>query len=186
MTEAWRPRDEPDVVELRTERLLLRGWVAADRGPFAALNADPEVMEHFPSVLSRGESNAMVARIRQHFVKHGYGLWAVERDGEFLGFTGLAWTDVLAAEPEGAPALEVGWRLARSAWGHGYATEAATAALAYGLTVAPEIVSLTALTNTRSQAVMDRIGLHRVRKFDHPRTDLPQRLRPHVLYANRV
>ncbi len=183
MAEAWRPRDEPEVVELRTERLLLRGWVAADRGPFAALNADPEVMEHFPAVLSRGESNALVARIRQHFVKHGYGLWAVEADGEFLGFTGLAWTDVLRSEPEGAPALEVGWRLARSAWGHGYATEAAAAALAYGLTVARRVVSVTATTNSRSQAVMERIGLRRVREFDHPRPDLPEHLRRHVLYA---
>ena len=179
VAEAWRARDEPEVVALRTERLLLRGWLPADRAPFAALNADPEVVAHLPGPLSRGQSNALTARIRAHFVEHGYGLWAVEGPEGFVGFTGLQWTDVL-----GAPALEVGWRLARAAWGRGYATEAGRAALAHGLQVAPQVVSFTALTNTRSEAVMRRLGMRRVREFDHPRADLPERLRRHVLYAS--
>ncbi len=180
VAEAWRPRDEPEVVALRTPRLLLRGWLPADRVPFAALNADPEVMEHFPAPLTRGQSNATLTRIRAHLAEHGYGLWAVQAPEGFVGFTGLQWTDVL-----GAPALEVGWRYARSAWGRGYATEAARAALAFGRQQAPEVVSFTALSNLRSQAVMERIGLRRVREFDHPRPDLPERLRRHVLYATR-
>ena len=109
---------------------------------------------------------------------HGYGLWAVEVDGPFAGFTGLAWSDVT-----GEPALEVGWRLASAYWGHGYTTEAAGAALDVGLRQAPEVVSFTAVANQRSERVMRRLGMRRVREFDHPRADLPERLRRHVLYA---
>jgi ribosomal-protein-alanine N-acetyltransferase len=175
---AWADRDEPDVPELRTERLLLRAWLPDDRVPFAALNADPEVMEHFPGPMSRSASNALLVKVRAHFAAHGYGLWAVEAPEGFVGFTGLQWSDW-----SGTRELEIGWRLARSAWGKGYATEAATAALAYGLGVVPRVVSFTALSNVRSQAVMKRIGLVREREFDHPREDLPERLRRHVLYA---
>lgn len=177
---AWGDREEPDVPELRTDRLLLRGWLPSDRAAFAALNADTEVMEHFPAPLSRSASNALVARIRTHFLEHGYGLWAVEAPEGFIGFTGLQWSDW-----SGARELEIGWRLARSAWGNGYATEAATAALAYGLGVVPRIVSFTSVGNVCSRAVMERIGLTREREFDHPREDVPERLKRHVLYATR-
>lgn len=162
---------------IRTQRLLLREWREDDLAPFAALNADPVVMAHFPSVLTREQSDAAVARVRAHFVEHGYGLWAVEVDGELAGWTGLAWTDVT-----GTRELEVGWRYAQRFWGRGLATEAATAALAYGLTVAPRVVSLTAVTNERSWRLMERIGMRREREFDHPREDLGP-LRRHVLYA---
>jgi len=164
--------------ELRTERLLLREWLPEDREPFAALNADPVVMEHFPAPLTREQSDALADRIATHFAVHGYGLWAVESQGRFAGFTGLAWTDVT-----GERALEVGWRLARWAWGCGLATEAARAALDVGLRQAPEVVSFTAVTNERSQRVMERLAMRRVREFDHPRPDVPERLRRHVLYA---
>ena len=163
---------------IRTERLLLRTWRDDDLGPYAALNADPAVMEHFPSVLTRPESDASAARIRAHLAEHGYGLWAVEVEGEFAGFTGLAWSDVT-----GALEFEVGWCLAHRFWGRGLATEAAAAALAHGLTVAPRVVSFTALTNERSWRLMERIGMHREREFDHPRTDLGH-LRRHVLYSS--
>jgi ribosomal-protein-alanine N-acetyltransferase len=171
-----------------TERLLLRRWRSDDLVPFAALNADPEVMEHFPAPLTRAESDALVARIEQGFDEHGYGLWAVEvtATGELIGFTGL----VLQTFPAPfTPAVEVGWRLARSAWGHGYATEAATAALAvgfdgYGL---DEIVSMTAASNLRSQAVMRRLGMTRdpADDFLHPKVPPGHRLQPHVLYRLR-
>ena len=164
--------------ELRTERLLLREWRDSDLEPFAALNADPAVMEHFPGVLTRAESDAVVDRIRTHFAVHGYGLWAVEAEGCFAGFTGLGWSGVT-----GVRALEVGWRLATAYWGRGYATEAARAALDVGLRQVPEVVSFTALTNAPSQRVMQRLGMRRVREFDNPRPDLPERLRRHVLYA---
>jgi ribosomal-protein-alanine N-acetyltransferase len=156
---------------------VLREWRDDDLAPFAALNADPVVMEHFPAVLDRAQSDALVGRIRDHVAEHGYGLWAVEVDGAFAGFTGLQWSEVT-----GTRELEVGWRLARPYWGRGLATEAATAALSYGLQQVPRVVSFTAMTNERSWRVMERIGMRREREFDHPRADLGH-LRRHVLYA---
>jgi ribosomal-protein-alanine N-acetyltransferase len=172
-------------VSVETERLLLREWREDDLEPFAALNADPVVMEHFPNTLTRVESDALVGRINAHFADHGYGLWALEvRDtGEFIGFTGLAWQTYPA---HFTPAVEIGWRLQQSAWGHGYASEAARAALAVGFENAglAEIVSLTAVTNVRSQRVMQRIGMTHdpADDFAHPNIPDGHRLQPHVLY----
>jgi ribosomal-protein-alanine N-acetyltransferase len=172
--------------ELRTDRLLLRRWRDSDRVPFAALNADPEVMQHFPGLLTRDESDALIDRIEQHFDEHGYGLWAVEvvEPANFIGFVGLQWATF---ETWFTPALETGWRLARHAWGHGYASEAARAAVSYGFDHAgvDEIVSFTVPANLRSQAVMTRIGLHRdaSRDFGHPRFPPGHPIREHVLYC---
>ncbi|HUR13192.1 MAG TPA: GNAT family N-acetyltransferase [Mycobacteriales bacterium] len=164
--------------EISTERLVLRTWRPSDREPFAALNADPVVMEHFPAVLTRQDSDAFVDRIESHFAQHGYGLWALEHDGEFLGFTGLSWAEGLPM----SPCLEVGWRLAQHAWGHGYATEAARAALEVGLEQADSVVSFTAVRNERSWRVMERLGMHRESVFEHPRVPAGSPLRPHYLY----
>ena len=170
---------------LDTERLHLRRWRFFDRPPFAALNADPEVMAHFPSTLTEEESDALVDRIRAQFDELGYGLWALEvrGQGEFIGFTGLALQTFPAPF---TPAVEVGWRLARSAWGKGYAIEAARAAVADGFERVglEEIVSLTAVTNRRSQAVMERLGMTRdpAEDFEHPNVPEGSPLRPHVLY----
>jgi RimJ/RimL family protein N-acetyltransferase len=163
----------------------MRRWREEDREPFAALNADPVVMEYFPSTLTRQESDALIVRIEAQLDTLGYGLWALEvRDtGEFIGFTGLA---VQTFPAHFTPAVEVGWRLRRSAWGDGYATEAALAALDYGFDIADldEIVSMTATTNLRSQRVMQRIGMTRDPgdDFDHPNVPDGHRLKPHVLY----
>ncbi len=171
--------------ELRTERLLLRPWRPEDRAPFAAMNADPQVMEHFLSVLSPAESDAFVDRIEAGFDEHGYGLWAVEVTGvaPFIGFVGLA---AQGAEFPFGPAIEVGWRLARRYWGMGYATEGARAALQCGAEVfgITEFVSMTAKTNLPSQRVMRRLGMsHDARDdFDHPRIPVGHALRRHVLY----
>jgi RimJ/RimL family protein N-acetyltransferase len=175
----------PNVDGLRTPRLHLRRWRAEDRAPFGALNSDPEVMRHFPATLSRAESDAFVDRIEAGFAESGYGLWAIEvvATGEFIGFTGLSNPRFTAPF---MPAVEIGWRLARPAWGHGYATEAARAAMADGFARVGliEIVSFTAVGNEPSRAVMRRIGMtHRVDDdFDHPKLDPGHRLRRHVLY----
>ena len=174
--------------ELRTERLLLRGWRESDRQPFATMNADPAVVEFLNGSLTREQSDAMVDRVEASWALKGYGLWAVQViDGpEFIGYVGL-W-DALFEAPF-TPAIEVGWRLARCAWGRGFASEAARAALRYGCETLglPEVVSFTAATNLRSRAVMERIGMTRdlARDFDHPSVPVGSPLRPHVLYRLR-
>jgi ribosomal-protein-alanine N-acetyltransferase len=170
---------------MRTERLILRRWRDSDREPFAAINADPVVMEFFPAKLSRADSDATIARIEAGFDEYGFGLWAVELAGtaEFIGFTGLS---VPRFTAHFTPAVEIGWRLARSAWGHGYATEAARGALTTGFTDhgLAEIVSFTTTMNTRSRAVMARLGMSHDphEDFDHPTIGEGSPLRRHVLY----
>jgi RimJ/RimL family protein N-acetyltransferase len=173
------------VPELRTARLVLRAWRDDDFAPFAALNADPVVMEHFPSVLTRAESDAMADSLRTELAHDGLGLWAVEVPGvaPFVGFIGLARP---AFDAHFTPAVEIGWRLAREAWGKGYATEGARAALDFGFATAglDEIVSFTTAGNARSRRVMERLGLRHdpADDFDHPRLPKGHRLRHHVLY----
>jgi len=171
--------------ELRTDRLLLRRWLPADLEPFAAMNADPRVSEYLPTVLSREQSDAFVARAEAHFDKHGFGLWAVEicDEGSFAGFVGLS-TPRFDAHFQ--PSVEIGWRFDPAHWGRGYATEGARAALAYGFDAAglPEIVSFTVPANARSRRVMEKIGMtyDPADDFDHPLLPEGHPLRRHVLY----
>ncbi len=176
---------------IRTERLLLRAWTADDREPFAQMNADPRVMEFFPAVLDRAGSDALADRAEAHIARHGWGLWALEvtageHRGRFAGFTGLA---VPAWEAPFTPCVEIGWRLPAWAWGHGYASEAARAALRFAFTelALPEVVSFTAVPNARSQAVMRRIGMTRDPSgdFDHPGVPDGHPLERTVLYRLR-
>jgi RimJ/RimL family protein N-acetyltransferase len=168
-----------------TERLRMREWTAADRAPFAALNADPEVMRHFPSPLTRPQSDALADRLQTQLTEQGWGLWALEVRGNqmFIGFTGLARPGFQA---HFTPAVEIGWRLRRSAWGQGYATEAATAALAFAFRELrlTEIVSFTSAGNHASRAVMQRIGMTHdaADDFDHPLLPSGHPLQRHVLY----
>jgi RimJ/RimL family protein N-acetyltransferase len=171
--------------ELRTERLRLRRWRRSDRESFAVLNADPNVMEFYPAPLTRAQSDAMVERIEAGFDRLHYGLWAVDvtATGTFAGYVGLA---PATFEAHFTPAVEVGWRLDRPHWGHGYATEAARAAVADGferLGLA-EIVSFTAVVNHRSERVMQKIGMTRNpgEDFDHPSLPRGHPLQRHVLY----
>ena len=149
------------------------------------MNADPQVMRHFPARLSRAESDAWVDRIAAGFAANGHGLWALEvRDtGEFIGYTGLQPANFQA---HFTPAVEIGWRLARSAWGHGYATEAARAAVTHGFGPGglTEIMSWTVPANERSRAVMRRLGMTHdpADDFDHPRLPAGHPMRRHVLY----
>lgn len=174
--------DAPTIV---TARLRLRAWEERDRAPFAALNADPVVMEHFPGPMTRAESDAMVDRIHARWAADGFGLWAVDRldDGRFTGFVGLA---PPTFEASFTPCVEIGWRLVPAAWGQGFATEAAEAALAFGFETVglDEIQSWTIPANTRSQAVMTRIGMTHdpADDFDHPRFPEGHRLQRHVRY----
>jgi len=170
---------------ITTERLILRRWREEDREPFAALNADPEVMRYFPRRLSRQESDGFIDRIEARFEAQGNGQWAVERreDGLFLGYTGLS---PATFEAPFTPCIEVGWRFARSAWGHGYATEAGRAALRFGFEVLDleRILSWTSTLNLPSIAVMERLGMRHdpADDFDHPLVVPGDPLRRHVLY----
>jgi RimJ/RimL family protein N-acetyltransferase len=172
-----------------TKRLILRRWRDDDLAPYATLNADARVMEYFPAVLSRAESDAQAARIRKHWDDHGFGLWAVEVAGgaPFVGFIGLQRVPFEAAF---TPAVEVGWRLAFDAWGHGYATEGARAALerGFGELGLREIVAMTVASNERSRRVMQRLGMRRAdgEDFDHPRLPEGHPLRRHILYRLAV
>jgi RimJ/RimL family protein N-acetyltransferase len=170
--------------QLGTARLVLRPWRDDDLAAFAALNADPRVMEHFPAPLSRAESDAAAGRIRAAFDQHGHGLWAVELPGvaPFIGFAGLGHPGFPPLEHT----VEIGWRLAAEHWGQGYATEAGRAALraAFVHLGLAEIVSFTTPANRRSRRVMDRLGLRRdpAGDFDHPRLPAGHPLRRHVVY----
>src|SRR6185369_11871621 len=171
--------------EILTERLRLRPWVATDREPFAALNADALVMEHFLATLSRDESDAMADRIQATFQKQGFGFWAVEIPSvvSFAGFIGLS---VPSFETHFTPCVEIGWRLAREYWDQGFATEGAAAALryAFGTLQLTEVVAFTATGNAPSRRVMEKLGMRYdpAGDFDHPLIPRGHRLSRHVLY----
>ncbi len=171
--------------EIRTARLVLRDWRDSDLEPLAAMNGHPRVAEYLPAPLTRAESDALAARVRAAIAEHGIGPWVLEAPGRapFVGFAGLArprW------QAHFTPCVEVAWRLAAAHWGRGYATEAARAALTYGLETLglPEIVSFTVAANTRSWRVMVALGMARVPDgdFDHPRLPEGHALRRHILY----
>ena len=169
----------------RTARLVLREWSDSDADPFAALCADVEVMEFFPSTMSREESSAMIDRVSQRISDDGFGLWAVEIDGHFAGYTGLSRASAISGTSF-TPCVEVGWRLAKWAWGKGYASEAARESLRIGFQEFQlnEIFSWTTRTNVRSESVMSRIGMKRRPDldFDHPNT--PNWWgQPHIVYS---
>jgi len=170
---------------VETERLRLREWRDEDLEPFARMNADPRVMEFFPSLLTPEETAAGMERAREHWARHGFGWWAAElkETGEFIGFLGLA---VPGFEAHFTPCVEIGWRLAAEQWGRGLATEGARASLRYGFEELgmKEIVSFTTVSNVRSRRVMEKIGMTRnpADDFEHPGIAEGNPLRRHVLY----
>jgi RimJ/RimL family protein N-acetyltransferase len=176
---------------LETARLWLRGWEEEDIAPFAALNADPRVMAHFPALLMPGQSLDLAVACHTHIQDYGFGLWAVERksDRAFIGFCGL---QTVRFEGPLNGKVEIGWRLAHKYWGQGLAHEAATVALAHGLAARaagglglPSVHAFTTPANTRSLALMQRLGMARTPDldFDHPKLPPGHRLRPHVVYV---
>lgn len=170
---------------LMTERIRLRQWQPADLPSLTALCTNDRVMEFFPTLLNEAEINAFFQRHQQMITIRGFGFWLAERrdNNAFIGFIGLS-------EPKFSahftPCVEIGWRLMPHAWDQGFATEGAKACLQYGFERLglPEIVSLTARINVRSEAVMKRLGMHRDSSddFDHPLVTAGHRLRPHILY----
>jgi ribosomal-protein-alanine N-acetyltransferase len=163
---------------------VLRPWRDEDLAPFARLNGDPRVMEHFPAALSREQSDALAARIRAHFPQHGFGLWAVQTpELAFAGFVGLS---IPGFRAHFTPCVEIGWRLAAEAWGRGYASEGARAAVEFGFAELglDEIVSFTVPANRRSRRVMEKLGMRHdpADDFDHPALLADERMRRHVLY----
>lgn len=177
------PLEMVDPIEFETERLLLRQWRPADREPFAALNADSRVMEFFPAPLTRAESDAIADRCESLIRERGWGFWAAELKAsrEFIGFVGL---HTPSAELPFSPCVEIGWRLSRSHWGKGLASEAARGALRIGFVSLGlnEIVSFTAVGNFRSRAVMERLNMCESGTFEHPQVAEGNSLRLHCLY----
>ncbi|WP_322081385.1 GNAT family N-acetyltransferase [Burkholderia sp. BCC1972] len=177
--------------KIETERLTLRRWRASDAGALAAMHADPDVTAWLArGPMSVDEASDAIARFEAHFDAHGFGVWAVERraDAMLIGLCGLS-HEVRAMHPM-APCVEIMWRQARHAWGHGHAAEAAAAALAdgFGRAGLDEIFAWTADTNQRSRRVMERLGMLRrpARDFDHPALPDGHPLRPHVVYVARA
>ena len=173
------------MIHLETDRMLLRDWSGDDLEPFAAMNADEKVMEFYPATVSREDSDALAMRLQQDMDVIGFGHYAVEvkSTGDFIGYVGISQVRFPA---DFAPALEIGWRLAAESWGHGYATEAARACMVHAFSQfeIPDLVSFTTRGNTRSIAVMERIGMLRnpADDFEHPNLPAGHPLRPHVLY----
>ena len=173
---------------IETERLILRPWTDADRAPFVAMSADPAVMETLGGVLSEDQALAYIERAGQHLAIFGFTRWALERrsDGAFIGAVGLAPIHQSLPLPAG---FEMGWRLTRDAWGQGYATEAARAAIADGFERGglTEVFAFTSRPNLRSQAVMERVGFTRTPTldFDHRGLAKDHPLRPHLVWMAR-
>ncbi len=173
------------ITQLRTERLVLRPWRDDDLLPWAALNADPSVREFFPAPLNFEQSSQSMELFRSELEARGWGWWALEvvATGEFIGFAGLDPTD----ETSPVPGVEIGWRLAKPAWGHGYATEAAHVLLDFGFAERGlglgEILAITAAANLRSRAVMHRLGMTHDPSCDFDDPDMPPGpLRRSVVY----
>ena len=173
----------------QTDRLILRRWRESDLAPFAHMNADPRVMQYYPSTLTPVETRLMIERIQAHFALRNFGLWAAElRDtGDFVGYIGLNVPNFrLPTAPHPLVNVEIGWRLAHDHWGKGLATEGASAVLHYAFThlKLAEVISFTVPGNLRSRRVMEKIGMthNPADDFDHPRLPTNHRLSRHVLY----
>ena len=173
---------------LETERLVLRDWRAADAEDMHRLGADPEVMATLGPLMTFDDTVALIDRLVQRRARDGHCMWAAERrtDGRVIGFIGAQ----RGPEPQILGELEIGWRLARDCWGQGYATEGARATLDWLRANRPgePVIAITARINTRSQAVMERLGMTRnpARDFDHPAVPEGDPLRPHVLYEKAM
>ncbi|MFD1314050.1 GNAT family N-acetyltransferase [Namhaeicola litoreus] len=153
-----------------SERIGFRNWIKEDLSEFAMMNADAQVMEHFPNILTLSETKDFIKRLQDHYIEHGHNYFAAEliETGEFIGFIGLAYQDY---PTKYTPAVDVGWRLKNSAWGKGFATEGAERCLKFGFEELKlkRIISTCTEINTRSERVMNKIGMRKVGSFKHPK-----------------
>ena len=170
-------------VILHGSRLMLRPWREADLEPLYGINGDPESMRHFPSVMTRAQSDAWAERMQTHIEAHGWGFWVVEEIGgaPFVGVVGLM---NIPWEAPFTPAVEIGWRIAPAHRRRGYAEEAARMALSFGFGTLglKEIVAFTVPGNLPSWRLMERLGMRPDGEFDHPRLPADHPLRRHLLY----
>lgn len=174
----------PKIIQLKADKLLLRQWIPADLPEFARMNADPKVMEFFPEILEKSQSDQLGEKIRLDIESQGWGLWAIEllENHSFIGFAGLNKVDFGL---DFTPCIEIGWRLDRTWWGKGYATQAANRVLQFAFTQAKfaEIYSFTSIKNIRSRKLMQRINMVNTNQyFDHPGLNSNHPLAKHVLY----
>jgi RimJ/RimL family protein N-acetyltransferase len=166
-----------------SQRLRFRRWLDADKELFASMNANAEVMKFFPNRLTKEESDALIDRFENHHAEKGYGIWAVERkqDNSFIGFIGLL---EVGFEVDFKGVTEIGWRLDKKFWKRGYAAEGAKACLTYAFNDLKlnEVYSFTSILNSPSETVMKRIGMTKVKEFEHPKLEKDSPLKRHVLY----
>jgi len=153
----------------KSERLGFRNWRFSDFEELVKMNSDPEVMEYFPSTLSEKETENLLERLIKHYDDYGYTYFAIEilKTGELIGFIGLAYQTY---ETEFSPATDIGWRLKKSAWGKGYATEGAKRCLEYAFNELKinKVFSVCTIDNSKSENVMNKIGMTKKGEFDHP------------------
>ena len=172
------------MTQLISPRLILRPWGERDSEPFARMSSDPLVMRYFPSTLNRAQVDALIARLKTAMQQKGYGIWVVEakQTGDFIGCVGL---QDLTTDFEFYPGVELAWRLQTSAWGHGYATEAAKACVDFGFNTLglEQLVAFTSVANMASQKVMQRLGMQYSGTFYHPKLEKSSHLCEHVLYS---
>lgn len=154
----------------KSERLGFRNWMKNDLAEFAEINADVEVMEHFPKLLTESETVRFIDRLQKHFKKNNYNYFATEilETGELIGFIGLAYQDY---KTDFTPATDIGWRLKKSAWGNGYATERAKRCLefAFNNLRLDTVISICTEKNTKSESVMKKLGMKKIGEFNHPK-----------------
>lgn len=167
----------------QSERLGFREWKNTDSLPFSKMNMDLEVMEFFPRILTKVESNNLVEKIKLMFAEYNYGLYAVDRldSNEFMGFIGF-WHPNF--ESEFTPCIEIGWRIKRQEWNNGFATEGASRCLKFGFENLnfSEVVSLTSTVNLKSERVMKKIGMTKLGEFEHPDIQDKSILKKHIIY----
>ncbi len=168
---------------IETPRLILRQWLPEDYPSFAQMSKNPKVMQYFPKLLSRSESDALIDKFHDIIDRQGWGFWAVELKAthQFIGFVGL---HEQTTQFSFSPCVEIGWRLDQAYWGQGYAKEAAQAALkfAFDQLALEKVVSFTTLENTKSQSVMQKLNMTYVKDFQHPALAVDHPLCWHVLY----